>query len=180
MALEFWKLTKGFDISVKPYFPFINIKGKEAHKAAQTDLFDNQATYYLAWVLLPLSIAYAGYSLMYESYKSWYSFIVGTLAGFIYTTGFLMMTPQLYINYKLQSVEHMPWKVLTYRFFNTIIDDLFSFILPMPTMHRIACFRDDIIFVLYVIQRFKYKVDPNRHYMDQTHEKVDSDHEKVD
>jgi hypothetical protein len=109
------------------------------------------ATKWLAWILLPLVPVYAGYSLMYHEYKSWYSFIIRTLAGFIYMTGFLMMTPQLYINYKLKSVEHMPWKVMTYRALNTFIDDLFSFILPMPTMHRIACFRDDVIFVIYVI-----------------------------
>lgn len=32
--------------------------------------------------------------------------------------------------------------MLTYRFLNTIIDDLFAFIIKMPTMHRLACFRD--------------------------------------
>ena len=72
------------------------------------------------------------------------------------------MTPQLYINYKLQSVEHMPARTLTYRFLNTIIDDLFSFIITMPMMHRISCFRDDIIFVVYLYQRYKYSVDKTR------------------
>lgn len=28
-----------------------------------------------------------------------------------------MMTPQLFINYKLKSVEYLPWKALIYRFF---------------------------------------------------------------
>lgn len=72
------------------------------------------------------------------------------------------MTPQLYINYRLQSVEHMPSRTLTYRFLNTIIDDLFSFIITMPTMHRISCFRDDVIFVVYLYQRYYYKVDKTR------------------
>ena len=45
---------------------------------------------------------------------------------------------------------------------NTIIDDLFSFIITMPTMHRISCFRDDIIFVIYLYQRWIYKVDKTR------------------
>jgi len=76
--------------------------------------------------------------------------------------GFIMMTPQLYINYRLQSVEHLPWKVLTYKFFNTIIDDLFAFMIDMPTLHRISCFRDDVIFVIYCYQRYKYKVDKKR------------------
>ena len=44
----------------------------------------------------------------------------------------------------------MPQNVLFYRFLNTIIDYLFSFIIKMPTMHRISCFRDDVIFVIYI------------------------------
>ena len=56
----------------------------------------------------------------------------------------------------------MPGKALTYRFLNTIIDDLFSFIISMPTMHRVSCFRDDVIFVVYLYQRWKYKVDYTR------------------
>lgn len=52
------------------------------------------------------------------------------------------MTPQLFINYKMKSVAHMPWKVMVYKALNTFIDDLFAFIIKMPTMHRISCFRD--------------------------------------
>ena len=29
-------------------------------------------------------------------------------------------------------------------------------------MHRISCFRDDIIFVIYLYQRYIYKVDQTR------------------
>lgn len=56
----------------------------------------------------------------------------------------------------------MPAKTFFYKFLNTIIDDLFSFIITMPTMHRISCFRDDIIFVIYLYQRWIYRVDKNR------------------
>jgi hypothetical protein len=76
------------------------------------------------------------------SSRSWYSWVLGSLVGCVYTFGFIAMTPQLYINYKLKSVANMPWKVMTYKFLNTIIDDLFAFIIKMPTLHRIACFRD--------------------------------------
>jgi hypothetical protein len=48
------------------------------------------------------------------------------------------------------------------RFFNTIIDDLFAFIIKMPIMHRLACFRDDVIFLIYLYQRWVYRVDPTR------------------
>ena len=56
-----------------------------------------------------------------------------------------MMTPQIFINYKLKSVAHLPWRQLTYKFLNTIIDDLFAFIITMPILHRLACFRDDLV-----------------------------------
>ncbi len=93
---------------------------------------------------------YAIYSVIYNEHKGWYSYIINTLVGFVYVFGFITMTPQLYINYKLQSVEHLPWRALIYRFLNTIIDDMFSFIISMPTMHRLSCFRDDIIFIIYI------------------------------
>ena len=32
----------------------------------------------------------------------------------------------------------------------------------MPTAHRVACFRDDIVFLIYLYQRYLYPVDPNR------------------
>lgn len=56
--------------------------------------------------------------------------------------GFITMTPQLFINYKLKSVAHLPWRMLTYKALNTFIDDMFAFVIKMPTMYRIGCFRD--------------------------------------
>ena len=49
-----------------------------------------------------------------------------------------------------------------YKAFNTFIDDLFAFIITMPTAHRVACFRDDVVFLIYLYQRYLYPVDPNR------------------
>lgn len=62
------------------------------------------------------------------------------------------MTPQLFINYKLKSVAHLPWRVFMYKALNTFIDDLFAFIIKMPTMHRLSCLRDDIVFIIYLYQ----------------------------
>ena len=39
------------------------------------------------------------------------------------------MTPQLFINYKLKSVAHLPWRMMTYKALNTFIDDIFAFII---------------------------------------------------
>jgi hypothetical protein len=40
--------------------------------------------------------------------------------------------------------------------------DLFAFVIKMPLMHRLACFRDDIIFFIYLYQRWVYAVDMSR------------------
>jgi hypothetical protein len=52
------------------------------------------------------------------------------------------MLPQLFINYRLKSVAHLSWRAMIYRSLNTFIDDLFAFLVPMPLLHRLACFRD--------------------------------------
>ncbi|PNJ11935.1 CLPTM1 isoform 12, partial [Pongo abelii] len=44
--------------------------------------------------------------------------------------------------YKLKSVAHLPWRMLTYKALNTFIDDLFAFVIKMPVMYRIGCLRD--------------------------------------
>eukprot|EP01147_Barroeca_monosierra_P005762 gene5762-9015_t len=119
---------------------------------------------YLSWFFIPVFFAYAVYSLLHNEHKGWYSYTINMLAGAVYTFGFIRMTPQLFINYKLKSVGHMPWRVMVYKFLNTIIDDLFAFIIPMPTLHRLSCFRDDIIFLLFLYQRWIYRVDNKRGY----------------
>jgi hypothetical protein len=73
-----------------------------------------------------------------------------------------MMVPSLYINYRLKSVAHMPARAMTYKFLNTFIDDLFAFTIKMPTLHRLATLRDDVIFFVYLYQSWKYKIDYNR------------------
>ncbi len=32
----------------------------------------------------------------------------------------------------------------------------------MPIMHRLACLRDDVIFLIFCYQRYKYKIDYTR------------------
>nr|CAD7406026.1 unnamed protein product [Timema cristinae] len=139
----------------------------------------------------------------------WYSWTVHSLVNGVYTFGFLFMLPQLFVNYKLKSVAHLPWRAFMYkveleemnphwrgrgvenhlgkttpsspdrdsnldlpvlssraqhdkRAFNTFIDDLFAFIITMPTAHRVACFRDDFVFLIYMYQRWLYPVDRSR------------------
>ena len=32
----------------------------------------------------------------------------------------------------------------------------------MPILHRLSCFRDDLVFLIYLYQRWVYRVDPDR------------------
>jgi len=162
ILINVWKLTRVCSLKFKSAFPFVSIVYQEAYTKSKTDDYDTTAIKLMSLLLLPCFFGYTVYSFIYKTHKGYYSFIIGTLAGGVYIFGFILMTPQLYINYKLKSVEHLPWRGLFYRFINTIIDDLFSFVIKMPIMHRIACFRDDVIFVIYMYQRYIYRVDPNR------------------
>jgi len=114
------------------------------------------------YVLLPIVFGYTIHSLIMEKHPSWYTWFIVSASSAVYALGFVMMTPQLYMNYKLKSVAHLPWRVLGFRFINTFIDDLFAFIIRMPTMARISCFRDDIVFIIYLWQRWLYPVDASR------------------
>jgi len=166
IAIEAWKITKSVDVRVRPapegslipYRVVFEDKHQLSETEKKTEEYDQIAFKYLYIVAVPLLVAYAIYSLLYDTHKSWYSFIIATLVGSVYAYGFLMMVPSLYINYRLKSVAHMPARAMTYKFLNTFIDDLFAFTIKMPTLHRLATLRDDVIFFVYLYQSWKYKV----------------------
>jgi len=164
LAIEFWKLRKAIVIEVNwtaGLYPKFTIKDKESY-ISKTKEYDVLAMKYLSWVLFPLIVCYSIYSLLYSTHKSWYSWVITSLSGCVYTFGFIMMCPQLFINYKLKSVAHLPWRTFAYKALNTFIDDLFAFIIKMPTLHRLSCFRDDLIFLVHLYQRWIYRIDYSR------------------
>ena len=59
-------------------------------------------------------------------------------------------------------MAHLPWRAMSFKALNTFIDDLFAFVVKMPTLHRIACLRDDLIFVVFLYQKWIYPVDKTR------------------
>jgi Cleft lip and palate transmembrane protein 1 (CLPTM1) len=173
ILLEAWKITKTVDVRLRepgpesrfsflPYVVVFEDKHKLTETEKKTQEYDEIAFKYLYIVAVPLLGVYAIYSLVYETHKSWYSFVIETLVGSVYAYGFLMMVPSLYINYRLKSVAHLPGKAMTYKFLNTFIDDLFAFTIRMPTLHRLATLRDDVIFFVWLYQSYKYKVDYKR------------------
>ncbi|KAH8265137.1 hypothetical protein KR044_001563 [Drosophila immigrans] len=128
----------------------------------QTQQYDREGMRYLSYLLYPLCVAGAVYSLIYQPHRSWYSWTLNSLVNGVYAFGFLFMLPQLFVNYKLKSVAALPWRAFMYKAFNTFIDDFFAFIITMPTAHRVACLRDDIVFLIYLYQRWLYPVDKSR------------------
>ncbi|KAJ3104293.1 hypothetical protein HDU97_009369 [Phlyctochytrium planicorne] len=125
LLIEAWKIQKTVIVKTKAEFPFVEFidKHKPSKTARKTMKYDKIAFKYLSYVLYPLLFGYAVYSVYYEEHKS-------------------CMTPQLFINYKLKSVAHMPWKTFMYKALNTFIDD--------------------VIFLIYLYQRWIYPEDKRR------------------
>jgi hypothetical protein len=80
------------------------------------------------WGAALVVICYGGYGLVMWKYEGWYSWIISTLVSIVYSlgeqnlflvlcvcvrarlnvkTGFVRMTPQLFINYRMKSVAHL-------------------------------------------------------------------------
>ena len=164
VCIEGWKVTK-FLARDGVFHRLLGVGAKALDKSQMqkdTELYDKRAMRFLSYLLCPVVAAYGGYSLFYHPQRSWRSWVLRTLANGVYMFGFIAMTPQLYINYRLKSVAHLPWKAFMYKAFNTFIDDVFAFAIAMPTIHRLACLRDDLVFFVYLYQRWLYPVDKKR------------------
>ncbi|KAI9625864.1 hypothetical protein H4Q26_016112 [Puccinia striiformis f. sp. tritici PST-130] len=123
---------------------------------------NHQPNSWVSYVTGPSLLGYTIYSLLYNEHRGWYSFTISTLSSFVYAFGFIELVPQLVINYKLKSVAHMPMKAMMYKTLNTVVDDFFAFCIKMPILHRLACFRDDVVFVILLYQYWIYKIDYSR------------------
>ncbi|KAI0824729.1 cleft lip and palate transmembrane 1 [Trametes gibbosa] len=170
VLIEAWKITKAVDIGIAPsspgaWLPYqIDIKDKHvlSEDEKKTQEYDKLAFRIVAYFTIPCLAAYTVYSLLYETHRGWYSFVISTLTSFVYMFGFAQLIPQLIINYKLKSVAHMPMKAMVFKTLSTVVDDLFAFCIKMPILHRLACFRDDVVFLVFLYQRWIYRIDPNR------------------
>ncbi|KZW03735.1 cleft lip and palate transmembrane 1 [Exidia glandulosa HHB12029] len=170
MLIEAWKACRSVDIrlvqppagSWMPIWLSITDKHVLSEDERKTQEYDKLAFRYVSYGTIPLLAGYTIYSLIYETHRGWYSFIISTLTSFVYAFGFVQLVPQLIINYKLKSVAHMPIKAMVYKTLSTVVDDLFAFCIKMPFLHRLACFRDDVVFLVFLYQRWIYRIDPSR------------------
>lgn len=96
LLIDLWKIPKILNVSVdynNKYFgliPRINFAHKVSYVKSNTDDYDRLAFKYLSWVLFPLVIGYAVYSLIYQEHKGWYSWVLSMIYGFLLTFGILM------------------------------------------------------------------------------------------
>ena len=123
---------------------------------------DHRATVHVGLCVYPMVIGMAMYSIHHYAYSSWWSWFISSMANSVYLFGFVSMCPQLYVNYKLQSVAHMPMAALGYKIFNTFIDDIFAFLVKMPLKHRLMTLRDDVVFLGFLYQFWAYRADRSR------------------
>ena len=153
-------------------FPYYQLEKPKDNFSKQSLEYDKTATNFMSKLLLPFLFGFTIYNFIKNENLGIYSFILQTLVSFIYVLGFIYMTPQIYINYKLKNVENLPWKSMIYQFLNTIIDDLFAFAVKMPVLQKISVFRDDIIFVVYIYQMWIYRNNKREDENKEKEEKV--------
>lgn len=150
-VIDFWKVTK-----------VLGWRRELSEAEEYTNEIDAIGMRYLWYLLWPLILGWSGYSLFAYPHRSWYSWALTSAAHGVYGFGFLLMWPQIFVNYRMKSVAHLPWRALTYKIFTTFVDDLFAWIINAPTIHRLATLRDDLVFFVYLYQRFAYGVDKTR------------------
>lgn len=87
--LDVWKLKKASKVIKIEKFPYFRLEDSQTYVESETKVYDAIAMRYMSYALFPMMICYTIYSLIYNSHKGWYSFIVNTLVGCIYTFGFI-------------------------------------------------------------------------------------------
>ena len=161
-AVEVWKVYKLLRPKVTSKFPYVTIRQLASKEEMETTEYDRIARRALSYILYPVLFGWSIYALKTYEYRSLYSWFISNMANGVYTFGFISMCPQLYVNYRLKSVAHLPWKVFMYKIFNTFVDDAFAWLVEMPLKHRLMTLRDDVVFVIFLVQVYIYRVDKTR------------------
>mmetsp|Transcript_2993 Transcript_2993/g.7171 ORF Transcript_2993/g.7171 Transcript_2993/m.7171 type:complete len:660 (+) Transcript_2993:50-2029(+) len=179
-VVEAWKVFKLLRPTISADFPYVKIRDFASKQEEQTAEYDRIACRKLSLLLYPTVFGWSIYALKHYEYKSVYSWFISNLANGVYTFGFISMCPQIYVNYRLKSVAHLPWKVFMYKIFNTFVDDAFAWLIEMPLKHRLMTLRDDVVFLCFLVQVYIYRVDKTRSnefgysYEEEGHDSIDT------
>ena len=119
LLIEGWKVPKLFNVRVTGQFPFLHLSPKAVNVdeagvgvTAQdrlvllTQKYDREAMVYMSYVLYPLVACYFVYSLVYNAHKSWYSFILTSLVGSVYTFGFINVSAAAHALHPRSHLRH--------------------------------------------------------------------------
>nr|XP_020464128.1 cleft lip and palate transmembrane protein 1-like protein [Monopterus albus] len=166
-CVEVWKVFKVYKIPLqwKSSKLYVNKLDEDERKTVD---YDAQASTYLFYLVYPLCISGAIFSLAYLRQNNYYSWLVNSLVTGVYAFGFLSMAPQLFINHKLKCVSHLQGAVLMYRGVNTLVSDLcscacfFASSGSFSSSHQLSCFRDELLLFFYLYQRRRYAPKPRR------------------
>ena len=93
IVFELWKVCKASKVTYTDQFPWVKIADAKYYVENGIQKYDQIATNYLKKVAYPLIFYYTYYSFTYRDHKGYYSFLLNTLVGCIYTFGFINMTP---------------------------------------------------------------------------------------
>jgi hypothetical protein len=93
ILLDFWKIKKASKVVSKATFPYFTLEDNQNYVESETKEYDRIAMRYMSYAMFPLLGGYTVYSVFYNEHKGWYSFVLNTLVGAIYTFGFIQMTP---------------------------------------------------------------------------------------
>lgn len=74
---------------------------REAAREAATESFDALAASVVGAAIAPLGCGLALYTLLTYPHRSWWAWLIDAAAKSVYLFGFVAMTPQLFVNYKL-------------------------------------------------------------------------------
>lgn len=92
ICLELWKIKQASKFIRTDKFPYFTLEDNSDYEG-DTKEYDAIAMKYMSWASIPMIGGYTIYSVIYNEHKGWYSFIINTLVGSIYTFGFINMTP---------------------------------------------------------------------------------------
>jgi hypothetical protein len=147
-------------------FPFVKFESPISYQG-NTNTIEKKVMKFLMMLMAPcfsIYFLYKAYYLQPESSMAFelYQLLISSAMNFVAATEFVRLTPQLYLNYKLKSVPAIPWRTLSYKFVDAIIDDIANYAMGSPTMILIMHLNDDFAFLVLIFQRWLYREDSNR------------------